>query len=111
MISNIALKFYFAFIFYWKITIGSNINDNCQINGVNGRCELLKNCPRATDDINFRNIKITLCPEPNYIRLNPIVCCLPNIDLPQDIPPEWLNLPISERSKLKYFHSKKNIIK
>lgn len=105
MILIITLKFFFAFFCYWKITIGSNINDNCQINGVHGRCELLKNCPKAKDDINLRNIKITLCPEPNYVRLNPIVCCLPNIDFPPDIPPEWLNLPISERSKLKYLIS------
>lgn len=96
-------KIFFAFICYWKITIGSHINDNCQINGVQGRCELLKNCQRAIDDINLRSIKITFCPEPNYIRFNPIVCCLPNIDLPKDIPPEWLNLPISERSKFKSF--------
>lgn len=105
MVSNIVLKLIFVLLFYCKITIGSNIYDNCQINGELGKCQLLKNCPRATKDLNFRNIKITLCPEPNYVRLNPIVCCLPNINLPQDIPPEWLNLPVSDRSKLKYLNS------
>lgn len=89
---------FIAFTILCKTSSGSIVNDDCRINSKLGRCELLKDCQRARDDLNFKSIPITMCPEPNYVKLNPIVCCLPNIDLPDDIPAAWRNLPINERS-------------
>lgn len=63
----------------------------CTIEGKNGICKLLKDCPRAIQELNYENKFYTRC-IPEYDGINPRVCCLPTKKK------LWRNLPVSERS-------------
>lgn len=76
------------------------VGQNCTIDSKNGICKLLKDCPRAIDELNHESKLYTKCtPEPDYVGIQPIVCCFPTqAEIDEIIPEEWLNVDISERS-------------
>lgn len=83
------------------------VGDKCTAENENGVCTLLKDCERAIEELNYKGKLYTKCkPKPDYVKLNPIVCCLPrNEEIEDVIPEEWKKLPISEQSIYKLINS------
>lgn len=84
----------------YQNALSAVVGDNCTAENENGVCKLLKDCERAIEELNYEGKLYTKCkPLPDYIGLNPIVCCLPiKGEIEEEIPEEWMKLPISERS-------------
>lgn len=85
----------------YKNAFSAFVGQKCFSENENGVCTLLKHCVRAVEELNYDGKLYTKCtPLPDYVGLNPIVCCLPpkNNQMEEKIPEEWKNLPISERS-------------
>lgn len=75
-------------------TVSSKVNDKCILNGENGLCEYLKNCPRALHELNFEGKLYTRCEAGG---VEPIVCCLRSLETSANLP-ENSDLPISVQS-------------
>lgn len=84
----------------YQNVLSAVVGENCSAENENGVCTLLKDCERATEELNYEDKLYTKCtPKPDYIGENPIVCCLPTKEnRKEEIPEEWKKLPISERS-------------
>lgn len=85
---------------HYQNTLPAKVGLSCVADGENGVCELLKNCARATQDLDYDDKLYTMCTPKKYIDLDPIVCCLPNKEreMEETISEEWQKLPVSERS-------------
>lgn len=86
--------------FNYKNAFSAVVGAKCTAENENGVCTLLKDCERAIEELNYQGKLYTKCkPLPDYIGLNPIVCCLPTkAEIEEEIPEEWKKLPISEQS-------------
>lgn len=84
----------------YKHAFSAFVGQKCTSENENGVCTLLKNCVRAIEELNYDGKLYTKCtPLPDYVGINPIVCCLPKkTEIQEEIPEEWKNLSISERS-------------
>lgn len=84
----------------YQTVLSAVVGANCTAENENGVCTLLKDCERASNELNYEGKLYTKCkPLPDYIKYDPIVCCLPKkADLKDVIPEEWKDLPISEQS-------------
>lgn len=95
------------FVFLVKVIIvSSKVSDKCVLDGENGLCEYLNNCPRALHEFNFEGKLYTRC-EAGGREPDPIVCCLRSLQSAVS-PQENTNLPISVRSNqfsLLYFQN------
>lgn len=76
-------------------TVSSKVNDKCVLDGANGLCEYLKDCPKALHELNFEGKLYTRCEAGG---VEPIVCCLPSLEASVSISPENSDLPISVQS-------------
>lgn len=76
-------------------TVSSKVNDKCVLNGANGSCEYLKDCPRALHELNFEGKLYTRCEASD---VEPIVCCLPSVTISASRLPVNSDLPISVQS-------------
>lgn len=88
--------------FNYQNLLSAFVGQNCTVESENGVCNLLKDCPRAKYELNYKNKLYTKCtPEPDYIGEDPIVCCLLKTVTPEYIFPEsWKNLTMHEKSIL-----------
>lgn len=94
----------------YQNALSAVVGDKCTVENENGVCTLLKDCERAIEELNYKGKLYTKCkPKPDYVKLNPIVCCLPKEAGIEDvIPVEWMKLPISEQSIYKFIYLLRN---
>lgn len=76
-------------------TVSSKVDDKCILNGENGLCQYLKNCPRALHELNFKGKLYTKCEAGG---VEPIVCCLRDLEATASNSPENSDLQISVQS-------------